>query len=184
VNYCTFLLYVQRWFILDAYLHDITPLELTRSNALTLSRNIRIASWDDSQAYHYTGFNIAQLGRIYNCYGLQDILTQTQLPYIQVSTDQRNQQNVECRYNFDPEELFLFTQTKCRTGYDKKEMCINVFGGHQKRWSHGYPFMLKYLDNRYQGVIGHQGLLRYVNDFPYFHPSMGVRMTYVYVCLV
>lgn len=34
VNYRTFLLYVQRWFILDAYLHDITPLELTRSNAL------------------------------------------------------------------------------------------------------------------------------------------------------
>lgn len=176
VNYRVFLLYIQRWFILDAYLHDITPLELTRSNALTPQRHIRLDSWDDSQAYHYTGFNIAQLRRIYACYGLQDILIQTQLPYIQVPTRQRNQRNVECNYNFDPEELFLFMHTKCRTGYNNKEMCINIFGGHQKKWSYGFPWMLKYLDNRYRDIIGHQGLLRYVEDFPYFHRAMEREM--------
>jgi hypothetical protein len=36
--------------------------------------------------------------------------------------------------------------------------------------------MLKYLDNRYQGIIGHKGLLRYVNDFPYFHQAMEREM--------
>jgi hypothetical protein len=65
VNYRTFLLYVQRWFIHYAYLHDITPLELTRSNALTLSRNICIASWDDSQTF------LLILGSVFGSNGLK-----------------------------------------------------------------------------------------------------------------
>ena len=106
VNYRVFVNYVQRWFLLDAYLHDITPLELTRSNALTLPRNLRLATWDDAECYHYTGFNNSQLHRIYRCFDLDGILVQTQLPYIQVTTRQTDQRGVVCCYNFDPEEFF------------------------------------------------------------------------------
>jgi hypothetical protein len=176
VNYRVSLLYIQQWFDLDCFLHDITQLELRRSTALTLPRNIRLASWDDALCYHWTGFTNMQLRRIYRCYGLTDILVQTQLPYIQVPTRQRNQRNTVCYYNFDPEELFLFTHSKCRTGYNNKEMCINIFGGHEKRWSYGFPWMLLYLDNRYRNIVGHQGLLRYVDQFPYFHEAMEREM--------
>jgi hypothetical protein len=39
VNYRVSLLYIQQWFYLDCFLHDMTPLELRRSTALTLPRN-------------------------------------------------------------------------------------------------------------------------------------------------
>lgn len=55
-------------------------------------------------------------------------------------------------------------------------MCINIFGGHEKQWSSGFPWMLLYLDNRYRNIVGHQGLLRYVDQFPYFHEAMEREM--------
>jgi hypothetical protein len=79
-------------------------------------------------------------------------------------------------YNFDPEELFLFSLTKCCHGYGNKEMCINVVGGNEKRWSYGFPWMLIYVDQRCQNIIEHQCLLRYVHQFPQFHQAMEREM--------
>jgi hypothetical protein len=39
-------------------------------------------------------------------------------------------------------------------------------GGNKNRWTFAYPWMLKYLDKRYVNIVGHQGLARFVNDFP------------------
>lgn len=51
VNYRVSPLYIQQWFYLDCSLHDITSLELRRSTALSLLRNICLASWDDALCY-------------------------------------------------------------------------------------------------------------------------------------
>ena len=172
INMLLYLRYVKSWFYLDAFLHDITPFEIERARALTVRRNIRLASWDDAQCYHYTGFRAQQLQKIYACFGLNNILIATQLPYIQVPSRHTNQRGVACFYNFDPEELFLFTLTKCRSGRSNLDMCVDVFGGHHLRWSNGFPWMLLYLDNRYRSIIGHEGLIRYVPQFPYFHHAI------------
>eukprot|EP00956_Cyclotella_meneghiniana_P015451 scaffold23728_cov90-Cyclotella_meneghiniana.AAC.3 len=66
--------------------------------------------------------------------------------------------------------------TKCRTGKDNKEMCIDIFGGCEMRWSYGFPWMLKYLDQRYRDILGHQGLLRYLDQFPQFHRAIEREM--------
>jgi len=41
-------------------------------------------------------------------------------------------------------------------------------GGNYARWSYTYPWMLKYLDERYRDIIGHQGLTRVIEQFPRF----------------
>lgn len=176
VNLLLYFQHVRRFFYLDAFLHDITPLELAQIRALTVRRNIRLASWDNAQCYHYTGFRCRQLQRIYACFGLTDILANTQLPYIQIPNRHTNQRGVVCFYNFDPEELFLFTLTKCRSGKTNKDMCVDIFGGNERRWSNGFPWMLLYLDHRYRNIIGHQGLIRYVPQFPYFHHAIEREM--------
>lgn len=76
------------------------------------------------------------------------------------------------RYLFHPEEIFLFLMIRCHTGRTITELVDDVFGGECNRWSYGYPWILKYLDCRYQNIIGHQGLLRYLKDFPKFHKAI------------
>jgi hypothetical protein len=46
------------------------------------------------------------------------------------------------------------------------------FGGDYNCWSYGYPWMLRYLDERYKDIAGHQGLTRFVADFPRFHRAI------------
>lgn len=78
----------------------------------------------------------------------------------------------QTRYLIHPEELFLFTLTKLATGRTNSSIVDGFFGGDYTRWSYGYRWMLilKYINDRYYAnVIGHQGLARYVHDFPQFH---------------
>ncbi len=58
--------------------------------------------------------------------------------------------------------------TKCKTGLSNKHMCDYIFGGYACRWSYGWPWILRYIDDRYEDIIGHQGLMRYVDKFPSF----------------
>jgi hypothetical protein len=36
--------------------------------------------------------------------------------------------------------------------------------------------MLLYLDNRYRNIVGHQGLLHYVDQFPYSHSHEAMEL--------
>ena len=80
--------------------------------------------------------------------------------------------NVPTRYLIDPEELFLFTLTKIATGRTNQSIIDEYFGGDYARWSFGYPWMLRYLDDKYIDIIGHQGLTRFVKDFPRFNRAI------------
>ena len=46
------------------------------------------------------------------------------------------------------------------------------FGGHQSRWSYGWPWILEYLDTRYEDIISHKGLRRFVDQFPAFYEAI------------
>ncbi|KAL7524503.1 hypothetical protein ACHAXR_002236, partial [Thalassiosira sp. AJA248-18] len=80
--------------------------------------------------------------------------------------------NTPARYLIHPEELFLFTLTKVATGRTNQSIIDEYFGGDYARWSLGYPWMLRYIDERYEDIIGHQGLARFVTDFPRFNRAI------------
>ena len=55
---------------------------------------------------------------------------------------------------FYPEEVFLFLMMKMRTSFTNKSMCDLMFGGNASIWSYGWLWILYYLDNRYQHIVG------------------------------
>ena len=146
----------------DHLLHDI-PLEEEEGAASTRipRQHIRFDSWTDQECYDNTSFTKEQLRRIYRLFGLAQHAAQTN-GYIRVFS------GFEV-YKFHPEEMFLFLMTKCRTGHTNRHLCDHYFGGHQSRWSFGYPWMLRYLDERYEDTIGNQGLRRFIDHFPAFY---------------
>ena len=77
-----------------------------------------------------------------------------------------------CRYRIHPEEVFLFTLCKVATGMTQVNIVDNYFGGDKTCWIFAYPWMLRYLDTRYQEIVGHQGLAQFVDDFPRFHGAI------------
>ncbi len=58
--------------------------------------------------------------------------------------------------------------TKVATGLLNQCIVDMYIGGDYARWSYTYPWMLKYLDERYRDIIGHQGLTRVIDQFPDF----------------
>ena len=76
-------------------------------------------------------------------------------------------------HNPIPTPLFvgpLLRHVTCRlaTGITQVHIIDTYFGGDKSRWVYAYPWMLKYLDERYSNIVGHQGLSRFVDDFPRF----------------
>jgi len=146
----------------DHIYHDIPLEEENNALATRLPRqNIRFNSWTDQECYDNTSFRKEQLQRIYHKFGLAQLAAQNH-GFIRVPTNHET-------YRFDPEELFLFLMTKCKTGLSNKVLCDLIFGGHASRWSFGYPWILRYLDERYKDTIGNQVLHRFVDDFPKFY---------------
>ena len=75
-------------------------------------------------------------------------------------------------YVIDPEELFLFTLTKVKTGKTNEQVCDDYFGGDYTHWEIGYRWFILYLDKRYKDIIGLQGMLRFLPDVQRFHDAM------------
>jgi hypothetical protein len=70
---------------------------------------------------------------------------------------------------FTGEELFLFSLTKLALGLDNTVLVDQYFGGSDlARWSKGYPWFLRYLDRRYNHVLGCDCLVRWLDDMPLF----------------
>jgi len=164
---------------LDYFLYDILP-EEEAGIFVQPRRNIRFESWDEYTCYAKTNFRKDQLLRIYRCFGLQNIAALND-GHIRIPTGFTNQHGVPCVYNFHPEELFLYFMTRMKTGNDHTQMCDDIFGGSEKRWSLAWRWMLFYLDERYQNIIGHQGLLRFVDDFPRFYDAIQQKVQQSYV---
>lgn len=155
----------------DYFLHDIPP-EEEAEVALPPRQNIRFDSWSDQDCYDKTSFTKVHLQRIYDCFALEAIANQPgNNGFIKVPTGFLNNNGVPCCYNFHPEELFLYFMMRMRSGNDHTQMC-HVFGGSVKRWSYAWKWIIHYLDKRYANIIGHQGLLRFVDQFPAFFEAI------------
>ena len=157
----------------DYFLYDITE-EEEDGIYIPPRQNIRFHSWDDQLCYDKTNFTKSQLLRIYNCFGLQTIANQNN-GFIKVPTGHLNAHGRICCYNFHPEELFLYTMMRMKTGDDITQMAY-VFGGSTKRWSFAWRWIMVYLDARYTNIIGHQGLLRFVDQFPAFYDAINEKV--------
>lgn len=163
----------------DYFLHDIPP-EEEAEVAVPPRQNIRFDSWNDQDCYDKTCFTKEHLLRIYNCFALEAIANQPQNDgFIKVPTGSFHN-GVPCCYNFHPEEMFLYFMMRMKTGDDHTQMC-HVFGGSVKRWSYAWRWIIFYLDKRYINIIGHQGLLRFVDQFPAFFEAIQQKVQRAYV---
>jgi len=121
IRYATASIHVAQLALLDFYFHDIPLDEEEQSHGTHLPRqHIWIDSWTEQECYDFTSFTRDQLCRIYDLFGLAQLAAQTD-GYIRVFTGHTH-------YCFNPEEIFLFFMTKCRTGYRNREMCNLIFG--------------------------------------------------------
>ena len=155
----------------DYIYHDIPPDVDPQQLRMPVPQNIRFSSWSDQECYGNTSFTKEQLRRMYNCFGLEDLAAEYG-GTIPVCNGYRF-------YSFHPEELYLFMMMKYKTGWSNKHMCDFVFGGNACRWSYGWPWLLKYLDQRYKHIVGNEGLIRYVDQFPEFYEAIQQRVRQV-----
>jgi len=162
---------VSAWFRLDHILHDITPIELNRLSLILPHHDYRLDDWDDRVSRRNTGFGSSQLRQIYNLFGLAPLAT-GRGGRIPIATGCFDSRGGVCRYLIHPEELFLFFMTRMYSGLDIIDTVDYIFGGYYNRWSYGWPWIIRYLDRRYENIIGHQGLLRFRDDFPRFYAGI------------
>jgi hypothetical protein len=167
VRYVAASFHIARLLLLDYQYHNIPLDEEEQSLGGQLQRqNIRINNWTKQECYDFTLFTQGQLHRIFDQFSLAQLASQTN-GYIQVYTGHKH-------HCFNPEEIFLFLVTKCKTVYSSCEMCDLVFGGHPSRWSFGYLWILKYLDTRYVRTISHKRLHDFVEKFPTFYSAITI----------
>ena len=167
VIYCTF---AQQLFQLDGELFDIPTIEEEESHQFRESNHLCLDHrLDDVFAKKLTNFPYMQLRRMYNCFGLRDVARQSRDgEHIYVHTGHFHK-GTPCCYKYHPEEMFLYVFTKMATGMSAQKIVDAWFGGDYTRWVFGYRWCIWYLDERYKNIIGHQSLLRYLDDFPRFH---------------
>jgi hypothetical protein len=116
-----------------------------------------------------THFFHGQLRRLYTDFDLEGYLVHLDadmLPFYTGYTSLRS--GSQCCYRIHPEEVFLFTMTKVATCLSNQRIVDMYIGGDYACWSYAYPWMIKYLDERYRDIIGHQGLTRVIDQFPRF----------------
>ena len=152
VTLVAFLGLLRAMHVADAMLFDIPFHEEAAPQQFTRSKNMWIADLNNVQALKMTHFSLAALAA-----GVG-----TTIPIFTGHT----------YYRIHPEEVFLFTLTKLATGLTNIMIVDTYFGGDYNRWTYGYPWMLRYLDERYKHVAGHQGLTRFVGNFPWFHRAI------------
>jgi hypothetical protein len=73
-----------------------------------------------------------------------------------------------CCYLIHPEEVFLYTLCKILTGLTQVQVVDTYIGGDTNWRMNVFPWMLKYLNQRYVNIISHQGLMRFLDNFPCF----------------
>lgn len=160
---------IHHMFLLDHQLFDIPQHELDVPREHRPRNHLRIDTIDnDREALKMTHFNKGQLHDLFQGFGLSRFNGE-----IRVGTGHINPRtNNENCYVFHAEELFLFTLTVCATGMTKEKIVDLYFGGDYARWSHGYRWMILWLDDEFADILGHQGLIRWVPHFQRFHNAI------------
>ncbi len=163
--------------VANAVLFDIPFHEKAAPQQYTRSKNLLIADLNNVQALKMMHFSKSQLHRLYVHFGLAALVARVGMT-IPIFTG-------HTYYQIHPEEVFLFTLvTKLATGMSNHMIVDTYFGGDYNCWSYGYPWMLRYLNKRYKNIIGHQGLMRFVMDFPRFHRAIEKYVQRNHLCKI
>ena len=175
MNLTTFLGLMGAWTTADNMLFDIPHHEDEMMRQFAAPTNLRIDDLTDTACHKMTHFFHGQLRRLYTAFDLEGYLVQLDadmLPFYTGYTSPRS--GSQCCYRIHPEEVFLFTMTKVATGLSNQRIVDMYIGGDYARWSYAYPWMIKYLDERYRDIIGHQGLTRVIDHATIFAISSTV----------
>jgi hypothetical protein len=161
----------RRLFLWEAELFDIPEEELENHQMHRMDQqHVCIDTWSDQELYDNTGFRREQIEEIYELFGLErHANTLPNTGKIRIWTGFRY-----C--HFDPEELFLFVLVRCRTGYDNKHLSKHYFGGHASRWRVGFPWIVRYLDARYERTLSHAKLVDFLPQFGKFKQAINAYM--------
>ena len=161
-----------RYTLIDHYLYDIPLTEWLYTREQTPRINLRLHTIrDDRTAFKMTSFKVPELHQLYDLFGLRQYLLAQNADQIRVGTNTFRNGRENC-YLIDPEELFLYSLTRIRTGMTQEQIIDFYFGGDYARWTHGYRWFMFYLDHRYHSIIGHEGILRFRHQFLEFRQKI------------
>ncbi len=79
-------------------------------------------------AIKMTAFTISQLRRLYRHFGLSEFVLAHHELALRIGTSHWFEGRERC-YCIDPEELFLFSLTRCKTGMSTEKIVDTFFGG-------------------------------------------------------
>ena len=161
---------VTRLNLMDKYLFDIPLAEYLYHREYRPRLHLRLGDLpDDRTAIKMTGFNISQLSKLFQLFGLRDFVHAHHETVLLIGTGHFDvNTGAEKCYRIDPEELLLYSLTRIKTGMTQEAIIDNYFGGDYARWTHGHRWLMLYLDMRYASIIGHEGILRFLPLFGEF----------------
>lgn len=111
---------------------------------------------DDNDCYEETSFHVRFLVEMLNCFDLPETV------YVD-----RGRLDGK-RYKFHREELLIYTLMRATSGDPHNSVSKKVGQKCDQRMAKGYKWFLAYLDNRYDHLIGWNGMLLWRDQFPYF----------------
>ena len=122
-----------------------------------------------------TGFNISQLSKLYQLFGLHDFVHAHHKTVLLIGSNNFDAvTGAEKCYRIDPEELLLYSLTRIKIGMTQEAIIDHYFGGDYNRWSYGHCWLMLYLNMRYASIIGHEGILRFLHLFGEFRDAIEV----------
>jgi hypothetical protein len=161
-----------RYTLIDQYLYDIPLTEWLYTREQTQRMFVRLHTLrDDRTAIKMTSFTIAQLYELYGYFGLRQYLIAQNANQLRIGTNTFRNGRENC-YLIDPEELFLYSLTRIRTGMTQEQIVDFYFGGDYNRWTYGHRWFMFYLDHRYYSIICNEGILRFRDRFLEFREKI------------
>ena len=156
--------------VVDCVLFDIPLDDEGQPLQMSATRHLRIDDLSDPEAIRLTRFSHEQLRALYGYFGFEALLDPGEVT-LRIPTGNTTR-NSPCYYRVHPEEAFLFTLIKVATGLTNQHIVDNYFGGDYSRRSKTYPFVLRYIDARYEHIIGYAGMVRFVEEFPRYNVAI------------
>jgi hypothetical protein len=149
--------------VVDGILFDILLEQEEAPHQFNRGKGLRINNLADTAALKMTCFNWSQLRCLYVAFNLEGQLKPMQDKLVLTG---HFFNGTPCYDRIHLEEVFIYTLCKLATGLTRCQMVDFYIGGDTTCWMFAYSWMLKYLNQRYVNIIGHQGLARHVDKFP------------------
>ncbi len=153
------------WSTLDGQVYGISLTKCLFRRIFSPRQHLCISDIVECRPWRWL-FNSSQLHQLHHQFDLDFVLAHNETG-LQIGTGHWTNGRERC-YHIDPEELFLFSLTKCKTSMTNEKIINMVFGGDYNRWTYGFCQFMLYLDLRYPNIIGQGGLLRFLPQFGVF----------------